>query len=239
MDCLLMLALAVVWRWRDHAWRGGLALGAAIALKLLFVPLLAWLVLTRRFAAAAIACASAAALWLIGWAAIGFHGAGEYLRLISLLTEIEKNQGYSSVAYAHSLGVGDRLASATPYVLGTCVIYALWRTLRRGGPGADAQAFLLGVVAVLAYSPIVWQHYLTLLLVPLAVLRGRFSLAWLFPALLWLTPFAAFDPADAVGQVVFAVAVIGSLVFALGPRTLVDGASALLGWRPQRSAASA
>jgi hypothetical protein len=40
----------------------------------------------------------------------------------------------------------------------------------------------------LAFSPIVWLHYLVLLLVPLAIARPRFSAVWLLPLLLWLTP---------------------------------------------------
>ena len=37
-------------------------------------------------------------------------------------------------------------------------------------------------------EPIVWLHYLVLLLVPLAIARPRFSLLWLLPVLLWVSP---------------------------------------------------
>ena len=130
MNCALMLGLAAAWRWRDQAWRGGLALGVTIALKLLFVPLLAWLVFTRRFACAAIACASAALLWLAGWAVIGFDGFAAYPHLLSLLTSIERAQGYSSIAYARSLGLSMGVAAALPYLLGGCAIAALWLMIR-------------------------------------------------------------------------------------------------------------
>jgi hypothetical protein len=60
------------------------------------------------------------------------------------------------------------------------------------------------------------------------VLRPRLSLAWLLPSLLWLTPFAAFDPGDALGQTVFAVAALGTIVFALGPRTVVSLAAQVI-----------
>ena len=33
-----------------------------------------------------------------------------------------------------------------------------------------------------------WLHYLVVLLVPLAIARPRFSLLWLLPALLWVSP---------------------------------------------------
>lgn len=222
LACALMLGLAATWRWRDQAWRGGLALGALIALKLLFVPLLAWLVFTRRFACALVACGSAIALWLAGWAAIGFDGLAGYPHLLSLLAEVERTQGYSSVAYAHAFGLGDAVASVVPYALGCGVIALLWAALRRGGPRADAHGFLLATLAVIAFSPIVWQHYLALLLVPLAVLRPRFSAVWLIPCLLWITPLAAYSPADATSRIVFAAAVLGTVVFALGPRSLTS-----------------
>ena len=62
VDLVLVLGLALCWRWREHAGRAGLALGAIIALKLLAAPLIAWLLVTRRWRAAAIACATSAAL---------------------------------------------------------------------------------------------------------------------------------------------------------------------------------
>jgi hypothetical protein len=81
---------------------------------------------------------------------------------------------------------------------------------------------MLATLAVIAFSPIVWQHYLALLLVPLAVLRPRFSAVWLIPCLLWLTPLAAYSPANAASRIVFAAAVVGTVVFALGPRSLAS-----------------
>jgi hypothetical protein len=50
VELLLMLGLAACWRWRDHAGRAGAALGAIIALKLIALPLIIWLVATRRWA---------------------------------------------------------------------------------------------------------------------------------------------------------------------------------------------
>ena len=60
VDFALMLGIAACWRWRDHAGRAGLALGAIVALKLVAAPLVAWLLVTRRWRAAATAGAVAA-----------------------------------------------------------------------------------------------------------------------------------------------------------------------------------
>ena len=52
-DVLLLLPLALAWRYRDRRWIAGIAVGAAVAAKLFVWPLVVWLLLTRRFRAAA------------------------------------------------------------------------------------------------------------------------------------------------------------------------------------------
>ncbi len=44
------------------------------------------------------------------------------------------------------------------------------------------------IVTALAATPLLWNHYLVLLLAPLALLRPRLSAAWAALPLLWLTP---------------------------------------------------
>jgi hypothetical protein len=229
VNCALMLGLAATWRWRDQAWRAGAALGALIALKLIFLPLLAWLVFTRRWSAAVASCACALSLWLVGWALIGFNSLAEYPHVLSLLSGIEKRQGFSTVATALALGLSDRAASVVPYVLGAGVTALLWLAVRRGGARADAHGFLLAVLAMLVFSPILWLHYLVFLLVPLAVLRPRFGVAWLMPSLLWAMPFAGYTPANPIQRMAVIAAILGAVVLAIGPRQLLPA------FRPSRS----
>ena len=138
--------------------------------------------MTRRWRAAAIAGAVAVGLWLAGWAAIGFHGFSGYPHLLSLLTDIESDRGYSAVAYANLIGISGQAASLAPYVVGAGLLCALWRVSRRR-QGADEAAFLVGVLLLLAVSPIVWHHYFVLLFVPLAIYCPRFAPIWLLPTL--------------------------------------------------------
>ena len=56
----------------------------------------------------------------------------------------------------------------------------LWRVGKRA-QGADEAAFLVGVLVLLAFSPIVWHHYLVLLFVPLAIYCPRFAPIWPLP----------------------------------------------------------
>ena len=74
-------------------------------------------------------------------------------------------------------GAGARRSSLGGALLVACVVLA-----RRGD---DLRSFTCAVAATLALSPIVWLHYLVLLLVPLAIARPRFSVVWLLPILLW------------------------------------------------------
>ena len=55
---LVTLLIAVAWRYRERVVIAGLAVGAAIALKLFVWPLVIWLAATRRWKAAAVAAAS-------------------------------------------------------------------------------------------------------------------------------------------------------------------------------------
>jgi hypothetical protein len=61
-----------------------------------------------------------------------------------------------------------------------CVVFAR--------QGDDFRSFTAALGATLALSPIVWLHYLIVLLVPVAIARPRFSLVWLLPVLLWTSP---------------------------------------------------
>ena len=81
-----------------------------------------------------------------------------------------------------------------------CVVLA-----RRGD---DRRSFTCAVAATLALSPIVWLHYLVLLLVPLAIIRPRFSAIWLLPVLLWVSP----RPGYAEGALTFAPAIVAIIL---------------------------
>ena len=55
-----------------------------------------------------------------------------------------------------------------------------------------------------------WLHYLVALLVPLAILRPRFSAIWLLPVLLWVSP----KPGYAEGVQTFGPAIVAAILVA-------------------------
>jgi hypothetical protein len=181
----LAFALAVVWRYRDRVWPPGVALGLAVSAKLLLWPMFVWMLATRRWRGAVGAVCLGVAVTLGAWAIIGFAGLSTYPDLLRRLSEIQAERSYSFLGIAAELGLGSVVGNALIVIVGGgllvgCVVFA-----RRGD---DARAFTCAVAATLALSPIVWLHYLVALLVPMAILRPRFTWLWLLPVLLWVSP---------------------------------------------------
>lgn len=181
----LAFALAVVWRYRDRVWPPAVALGLSISAKLLFWPMLAWMVTTRRWRAVAWAIVAGLAVTLVSWAIIGFAGLTTYPDLLRRLSEIQADRSYSFLGIAEELGLGPWLGNALIVAVGGGLLVG---TVLFARAGDDARSFTCAVAATLALSPIVWLHYLVALLVPMAILRPRFSWLWLLPILLWVSP---------------------------------------------------
>jgi alpha-1,2-mannosyltransferase len=184
-SALLALAAALAWRYRATVWPLAAAIGLGVATKLILWPLLVWTLVTRRYRVTALGAAIAVGVTLSLWAVLGFDGLGRYPAILRRLADLEAQESYSLVGAFAALGVGETGARVLAIAIGAgllalCVVYA-----RRGD---DARSFIAALAAGLAFSPIVWLHYFVLLLVPLAIVRPRFSAVWLLPLLLWLTP---------------------------------------------------
>jgi hypothetical protein len=183
-DGLFALAGAVAWRYRDSL-PGALAVGVLIAAKLLAWPLLLWLLVTRRIRCSAIAVVSAAALLLLSWAAIGFKGLVDYPKLLAADAHAFETRSNGVVAGVMRLGASQQLATGLAIACAAAVVLAIVHVARRSDQGYFAAA----IVAGLLVSPVLWSHYLVLLLVPLAACRPRLDRVWLLTAAFWLSPF--------------------------------------------------
>lgn len=204
----LAFLVAVAWRYRDGTWRPAWALGLAISAKLLMWPLLVWAVVTRRSRVSVLAVAIGALVTLAAWAIIGFDGLTGYPDLLERLSEIQSERSYSIVGMAATAGLPDAAGRALTLLVGGallvgCVVYS-----RRAD---DERAFTCAIAATLALSPIVWLHYLVVLLVPVAIARPRFSALWLLPVLLWVSP----RPGYAEGIATFAPGIAAAIVVAV------------------------
>ena len=161
-----------------------MALALAVSAKLssgLFV----WTARDRSFPPDGLGNPVGVGLTFGAWAVIGFDGLGGYPDLLRRLSEIQSQNSYSFVGMASTLGLERDGGEGLTVVLGGALLVSCVVLARRGD---DRRSFTCAVAATLALSPIVWLHYLVLLLVPLAISRPRFSAMWLLPILLWSSP---------------------------------------------------
>ena len=183
---VLLLLLAVAWRWRDRRWAVSGALGTAIALKLFLWPLVVWLAATRRWLEAVLTACLASGATLVAWAVIGFDGLSDYPELVRRLADIVEVRGFSLVALGVEAGLPERVAGALPFLIGLSLLAGVVAVGRRDD--GDRVAFSIAVIASIALTPIVWQHYFALLVVPLALARSRLAWAWGLMWIFWLFP---------------------------------------------------
>jgi Glycosyltransferase family 87 len=221
---LLLLAVAICWRWRQHVLKAAVVLGAAVALKLFLWPLFGWLAITRGIRTTIAAIGVAAGFALLPWAAIGFAGIGTYPGLLRRLSDDEAKQSFSILAIGARANLGENAARALSVVIALVLLAAAYRMARdhqRSRRDRDAAALVLSLAAALAATPIVWLHYFLLLLVPLALRSPRLSPFWLFPFAYVPIEHSAWAYGDA-GKLAIALAASSALIAAAVMRTARD-----------------
>ncbi|HET9851016.1 MAG TPA: glycosyltransferase 87 family protein [Candidatus Limnocylindrales bacterium] len=200
----LVLLVALMWRYREHASIAGLALGYGIAVKLFLWPVAVWLVLVGRVRAAVVAgCVAAASLLLL----LPFTSIPDYVRLLRNLGETFEHDAYTPFALLTDLGMPDTPARVLTVALGLGVLALAWRRRSLG----------LALAACLVVSPIVWRHFFVLLLVPLALSRPRFDAVWLIPIGMWVGD-GTFNGAPWQTACVLGLAALVFALCELGPR---------------------
>ena len=178
----LALGLALTWRHRDRTWPPAIALALTVSTKVFLWPMFVWTLATRRMRLAVFAAVVGLGITAALWFALGFQGLVEYpgrLRELSA-TESIRRDSYSFVGLATMLGLGVVVGQAMMLATGASLMVG---SLVRGRKGDDLGAFCLTLAAALALTPILWMHYLLLLMVPLAIARPRFTPLWLLPIL--------------------------------------------------------
>ena len=179
---LLLLFVALLWRYRDATWGGASSTAAAVAAKLFLWPLALWLAFTGRIRAAVLSVGIGFVLVFVPWAAIGFKGLSQYPELLDEVADQQDYRSYSVIALVRSLDGSPALAQVLSIALGLALLaLAFWSTRRDALSAWDRDRLSLGYVlaASLVLTPVVWPHYLVLLLAPLALARPRLSALWL------------------------------------------------------------
>jgi hypothetical protein len=200
IDSLLFLGICGLVRFRDRPRVAALIYVGLIALKPLMLPLIVYVLVTGRRAAAVVAAIGTAILLAVSVA--GGFSPRAYARLLSELSQREASASGSGIRQIMRIS-GWSLGSTTLLVtvIGAAVLAV---TLVAGLRGRlDHRAVLaISIGVALAASPIVWSHYLAFLLVPLLMLRRQLLVAAVTFALSWLILPHSFPPRLTVPRVV-------------------------------------
>jgi len=175
----LVLGAAIAWHWRAQLWPPAIAIALLVITKVFPWPLGIWLLITRRFRTLALAIAIGAVVTLAAWAAIGFHGLAQYPHMLSNLSFIQEGRAVSLVAVLIAIGLPAGAASAVAIAAAAALLGFAWHISKR--PDGDRTAFGLAIIATLTATPIVWEHYMVLLFVPIALITPRLSAIWFLP----------------------------------------------------------
>ncbi len=175
----LVLGAAAAWHWRTRLWPPAIAIASIVVAKIFPWPIAVWLLVTRRYRAFALAVVIAATVTLAAWAVIGFSGMLEYPQMLANVSFIQELRATSLVAILLVLGLSPFAATAFAMAAGLGMLAAAWRATRR--PGGERTALGLAIIATLTAAPIVWDHYLVLLLIPIALRSPRLSGLWFLP----------------------------------------------------------
>jgi Glycosyltransferase family 87 len=194
----LVLGAGVAWRWRDRIWPPAVGIAAIVAVKIFPWTLAVWLFVTRRYRALAATVVAGIVLTFGAWAVIGFHGLVQYPQMLSDMSFIQQDRAVSIVGVLVIAGVPSGLATAAAIAIGGAILLLAWHLAP--GPDGDRRAFGLAVLAALSATPIVWEHYMVLLFIPIALASPRFSRAWFIPLCIpivesasWIIPASRVD----------------------------------------------
>jgi len=165
---ILFLLFAIGWRWLEDPLRLGVGVGLGAAIKLQPALVLVWAALARRSMAAVVGVAVLVVLGVGATALAGLSAWSDFAQLVGQVGDpITTAHNVTPGAIAYQLGVPADVSSVIQWVsvavtLGLVVVAARWAT--------GEASYLVAVVASQLVSPILWDHYAVLLLLPVAYL---------------------------------------------------------------------
>jgi hypothetical protein len=183
---LLALGAAVAWRYRDRRWITAVAIVAVVVTKIFLWPLGVWLIATRRYRAAVTTAILGVVALFGSWGVLGFSGLRDYPSRLGNIAGLEQDKSYSPFALFRSLGLSTGSTRVAVLGLTLVALFAIFAAAR--SDDGDRRSFVVALITGLLASPIVWLHYLVLLVVPLSLYRPRLSMAWFIPVAYWFLP---------------------------------------------------
>jgi hypothetical protein len=226
---LLVLLFAIGWRSIERPAALGVAGALGAAVKVQPGILLAWALFTRRWAAVVAGAVTLVALAALATLLAGVSAWPDFLTLIARVSDpITTPHNFTPGAVAYQVGLARDTASmvqlASTVLVVLLVVVAALRL-----PGVAS--YMAAVIASQLLSPVLWDHYAVVLLLPVAWLLAR-GHVWAVLFVL-VTPVFGFDlvPAAAYPAAMWgcllAVLAVGARDMpgpAGGARTMVAGA---------------
>lgn len=192
---LLFVLFAAAWRWRDRAMPLGVFIAVGGLIKVQPAIMVAWAAGTGRRRAAGVAVVTAVVAIAVSMVFTGVGAWTDYITLLGRVSSaVTTPHNCSPGAVLYQAGFSEAVAGAGQW-LATAMAAGAVLLLWRWGP---VEASLMGtIVASQLLTPLLWDHYAMLLLLPTAWLlqRGR-TWAAAIPLLGWISLFAAGDAAN-------------------------------------------
>ena len=163
---LLYLLFAIGWRWLDEPIRLGASIGLGTAIKLQPAILFVWAALTGRWRAIGVGVVIVGILALLATAIAGTGIWSDFVTLVRQVGDpITTPHNFTPGAIAYQLGVSAQVASLIQLASTVLVLAAVVGSARL----ATAEAsYLVAVIASQLLSPVLWDHYAMILLLPVA-----------------------------------------------------------------------
>ena len=173
----LLGGIGLMWALRGRPFALGLTAALVISGKLFLAPIALWLLLTRRFRAAAWAGCLFVVMNALAWLAIGAGRLSTYLDFVARHTRGEEWGTYTLKVLASRLGLSPTFGMAVTMLAVSSLALAWWKWWR----GDDGATLAVAVLVAIVASPIVWLHYLALLVAPVALMRRSLTWIWFLP----------------------------------------------------------
>jgi hypothetical protein len=194
---LLFLLFAAAWHWLDRPVRLGTAIALGAIVKIQPAIVLIWAALSRRWRTIGVAVLVLAAAALVSTLLTGFSTWADYVEVLRRVSApVTTPHNFTPGAIAFQLGAPEALASAIQLATTIAVLAVIaWTALR----SPAEVGFLTAATASQLLSPVLWDHYAMLLLLPVA---------WLLQRRCWwaaLIPLATATPIVLLGIVPAAI----------------------------------
>ena len=168
---LLFLLFAAGWRWLERPGRLGTAIALGTIVKIQPAVVLVWAALDRRWRTIGVALVILAVAAMLATLLTGFGTWADYVAVLRQVSApITTPHNFTPGAIAFQLGVSEALATGLQLAVTVVVLVAVgWSALR----SPAEVGYLTAVTAGQLLSPVLWDHYAMLLLLPVAWLLDR------------------------------------------------------------------